>query len=62
MIFFYFKLLIFQTIYYALFWVMCYVDNSEILWKPMVITFYSISVLITFIIPVTKELKKNEKN
>ena len=59
---FYLKLLIFQTIFYALFWCMCYAEDAltndgKILWKPMVITFYSISVLVTFIIPMIKQLK-----
>lgn len=59
---FYFKLLIYQTIFYAFFWCMCYTDglthDGKILWKPMIITFYSISVLMTFIIPMIKELRK----
>jgi hypothetical protein len=59
---FYVKLLIFQTIFYALFGCMCYAEDAltndgKILWKPMVITFYSISVLVTFIIPMIKQLK-----
>jgi len=58
---FYVKLLIFQTIFYALFWYVCYADaltnEGKIIWKPMVITFYSISVLVTFIIPMIKQLK-----
>lgn len=64
---FYFKLLIFQTIFYALFWCMCYAEDAltndgKILWKPMVITFYSISVLVTFIIPMIKQLKDEKYN
>lgn len=59
---FLFKLLIIQTIFYALFWCMCYTDgltdNGKLLWKPMIITFYSISVLITFIIPMVQQFKK----
>jgi hypothetical protein len=59
---FYFKLLLFQTIFYALFFCIVYTNsltnNGELLWKPMVITFYSISVLITFVIPIIEELRK----
>jgi len=59
---FYFKLLVFQTLFYILFWCMCYTDSltldGKILWKPMIIIFYSISVLITFIIPTIKSKRK----
>jgi len=59
---FYVKLLIFQTIFYALFWCIGYAEDAltndgKIIWKPMVITFYSISVLATVIIPMIKQLK-----
>jgi hypothetical protein len=65
MITFYVKLLILQTIFYALFWGICYAEDAltndgKILWKPMVITFYSISVLVTFIIPMIKQLKNDK--
>ena len=61
---FHFKLLIFQTIFYSLLWYVFYIEDSltndgKIVWKPMVITFYSISVLVTFIIPMIKEYNKN---
>lgn len=63
---FLFKLLIFQTIFYALIWFMFYLDSltnyDKILWKPMVITFYSTSVIITFIIPMIKEIIKHYNN
>jgi len=59
---FYIKLLIFQTIIYALFWCMGYSDalteNGKILFKPILIIGYSISVLLTFVIPMIKEYKK----
>lgn len=58
---FYIKLLIFQTILFALLWVIFYFDgltnNGKLVWKPMLVTFYIISVIITFIIPMIKELK-----
>lgn len=59
---FYIKLLIWQTVFYAMFWCMCYFDglthDGKILWKPMIITFYAASVLFTFVIPMIKELKR----
>jgi hypothetical protein len=59
---FYFKLLIFQTIIYALLWCMIYSDgltqDGKISFKPLLITFYLISVLLTFVIPMIKEFKK----
>jgi hypothetical protein len=59
---FYVKLLIFQTIIYALFWFIGYSDalteNGKILFKPILIIGYSISVLLTFVIPMIKEYKK----
>lgn len=61
---FYLKLLIWQTIFYSLFYCMCYFDglthDGKLLWKPMVFTFYGVSVLFTFIIPIIKEFKKNK--
>lgn len=61
---FYFKLLIWQTTIYALFWLMCYTDainnDGKLLWSPMIITFYTVSVVFTFIIPMIKELKKSK--
>jgi len=33
-------------------------ENGKILFKPLLITAYSISVLVTFIIPMIKEYKK----
>lgn len=58
-----FKLLIFQTIFYSLLWYVFYIENTltndgKIFWKPMVITFYIISVLVTFVMPMIKEFKK----
>jgi hypothetical protein len=63
MISFHWKLLIFQTIIYVILWGIGDVENAltndgKILWKPIVITFYSISVLHTFIIPMIKLFKK----
>jgi len=45
---------------------MCYAEDAltndgKILWKPMVITFYLVSVLVTFIIPMIKEIFANKK-
>jgi uncharacterized protein YccT (UPF0319 family) len=39
-------------------------NDDKILWKPMVITFYSISITLTFIIPMIKQFKesKNKQN
>jgi hypothetical protein len=60
----YWRELIFQTIIYViLWWGIGDVENAltndgKIVWKPMLITFYSISVLLTFIIPMIKEYKK----
>jgi hypothetical protein len=54
---FLFKLLIFQTIFYASLWGVFYLsDNGEIIWKPMLVIFYSISVLMTFVFPMIKLL------
>ena len=63
MIRFHWKLLIFQTIIYVILWGIGDVENAltndgKIVWKPMLITFYSISVSLTFIIPMIKEYKK----
>lgn len=58
---FLFKLLIYQTIIYALLWCMCCIDGlTHDGWKPMIITFYSLSVLTTFIIPIIKQFKKKQ--
>lgn len=58
---FYIKLLIFQTILFTLLWMIFYfnglTNNGKLIWKPMVVIFYIISVIITFIIPMIKELK-----
>jgi len=60
MIAFYFKLLLMQTILYGLFYLMCYTDgltnDGVLLWKPLVVTFYTISVFFTFIIPVSIQI------
>ena len=60
---FYIKLLVFQTIFYALFWSICYTDaltdTGRIAWKPMVIIYYVLSVICTFIIPMITEFKRN---
>jgi hypothetical protein len=66
MIRFHWKILIFQTTIYALIWCISYIENAltndgKILWKPMVITYYSLSVLVTFIIPMIKLLKNNNE-
>jgi hypothetical protein len=59
---FLFKLLIFQTIFYASLWGVFYLedcvlsDNGKIIWKPMLVIFYSISVLMTFVFPMIKLL------
>ena len=63
MINFHFKLLVYQTIFYTLLYFVFYLENSltivgKIYWKPMVILFYIISVLVTFIIPIIKIIKK----
>ena len=55
------KLLLFQTFIYGVLFCIVYADNAltnngNILWKP-IITFYSISVLITFIISMIKKYK-----
>lgn len=59
---FYWKLLLTQTIFYGLFYLMCYTDglthDGKFLWKQFVLTFYSISVLFTFVIPMIKQFKK----
>jgi len=58
---FYLKLLLTQTIVYVLFYLMAYNDdltnNGQLLWRPLILTFYGISVLVTFIIPMIKEFK-----
>jgi hypothetical protein len=58
---FYWKLLLFQTLFYTLLFLVFYTDSltkdGRFLWKPFVLTFYSISVLFTFIIPMIKEYK-----
>ncbi len=58
---FYWKLLLWQTIFYGLIGYMAYIDaltnDGKLLWKPFVLTFYGISVLVTFVIPMIKEFK-----
>ena len=55
----YLKIFIFQTLMYTLFWIFCYYDGLKpevkLLWKPMLITVYIISVLFSTIIPYIKE-------
>jgi hypothetical protein len=62
---FYWKLLLGQTVLYGLFYLMCYTDSltktGELMWTPLILTFYVASVIITFIIPMIK-LYRNEKN
>ena len=56
--FFYWKLLLFQTILYGALYLMCYTDgltnDGQLLWIPLVSTFYGISVIFTFIVPMIK--------
>ena len=59
------KLLLFQSIIYVLLYLIGYSENDltplgRIAYKPLVIFGYSISILVTFIIPMIKEYK-NEK-
>jgi len=62
---FYFKMLVFQTILYGSLYFVVYGDSltsdGKVVWTPMVITGYCMSVLFTFIIPVIKHIK-NKKN
>jgi hypothetical protein len=55
---FFWKTLLMQTIFYGLFYLIVYSDSlthdGRLLWKPFVITFYVISVIFTFIIPMIK--------
>jgi hypothetical protein len=59
---FYIKTLVFQTIVYFLLWATPYLDKNALTevgkksWGTSVIMFYIISVIITFIIPMTKEI------
>ncbi len=59
---FYWKLLLWQTIFYGLIGFISYYDaivnENKLLWKPFVLTFYGISVLFTFIIPMIKQFKQ----
>lgn len=60
------KLLGFQTIIYTLLYLIYYTDgltsDGKIIWKPLIITFYSLSVLVTFIIPIVKNLTQFKNN
>jgi len=55
---FHLKLLLIQTVFYGLLYVQCYTEgitlDAKIIWRPMVIGFYSVSVTLTFIIPMIK--------
>jgi hypothetical protein len=58
------KLLLFQSIFYVLLYLIGYLENNlnplgRIVYKALVIFGYSISILVTFIIPMIK-LHKNE--
>jgi hypothetical protein len=56
---FYFKTLIFQTVFYGLFALMCYYEDpkeEDFLWVPFIGIFYGVSSLSTFVIPMYKEL------
>lgn len=61
---FYWKLLLIQTIFYGLFALMSYSDgltkDGELLWIPFVLTFYVVSVVCTFIIPMIKLYSKQK--
>jgi hypothetical protein len=66
---FYVKTLVFQTIFYFLLWFLPNLDKNIIKevdiksWGFMVIVFYIISVITTFIIPMIKEIiNENDRN
>jgi hypothetical protein len=57
------KLLLLQSIFYVLLYLIGYLENGltplrRIVYKPLVIFGYSISILVTFIIPMIKLHKK----
>lgn len=61
---FYWKLLLWQTVFYGSLYFIGYMDNGNNLttdsiffYKPFVLIAYSISVLFTFIIPMIKQFK-----
>ena len=55
---FFCKMFAFQTVFYALLACMAYTDvmtnDGKLLWIPFVLTFYGISILFTFVIPMIK--------
>lgn len=61
---FLFKMFVFQTIFYSLFYLVAYLDSGvltndgKLVWKPMVISFYSLSLILTFVIPMIKIHRK----
>ena len=60
---FYCKTFVFQTVFYALLYFITdsLTSDGKILWVPIVVLGYCMSVVFTFIIPVIKHIK-NKKN
>jgi hypothetical protein len=58
---FFWKMFAFQTVFYGLLAFMGYTDamtdDGKFLWIPFTLTFYLISILITFVIPMIKIYK-----
>ena len=51
---FYWKLLLIQTIWYILFYLMVHYDRQEIRFESFAIAVYGVSVTFSFLIPMTK--------
>ena len=59
------KLLAAQTAFYTLFYIMVYYQDSvrpdrEFLWLPFMVTYYSVSVVLTFIIPMRRVINGDD--
>ncbi len=64
---FYWKLLLVQSVIYGLLGLVYLVDGSlsahgKIVWIPLVSVFYSISIMMTFIIPMIQQIPKDKKD